>query len=282
MIHSRLIGSVVLCFSLVHMEVVLPLFAADPWADHVVQYVVGTGVPNEFIDGSPFNNADTSLGAPTRYTSDPNDFGGAVTPFQSPFRSSEVVTIGEGGMLLLQFDEPVENDPQNPFGIDLLLFGNAFYFDDDFPSGVAGASGTEAGVVEVSANGVNFFTVPSIIPDGIYPTLGYTDLTDPFQPSAGTVPTDFTRPVDPSFDPTGKSFSAIVAGYGGSGGGVGIDLSVTGLSQISYVRISNPIGSGVTPEIDAMSDVSPVPEPSIWLLVIGAMMITGLLRPRHG
>ena len=234
--------------------------AADPWADRVVKHIPGTGILNDFVTGDPLSDPTTALGEPTRFTSDPAHFGGAVTPFQSPFRADEVVSIGEGGVLVLEFDDPVLDDPANPFGIDLLLFGNAFYFDDDFPNGVAGASATENGEVALSADGINFITVSGIVADGIFPTLGYADVADPFQSTPGGQLTDFTQPVDPTFDPTGLSFAAIVAGYGGSGGGAGVDLAPSGLSQISFVRITNPVGSGETPEIDAVADVTPVPE----------------------
>ena len=235
--------------------------AADPWADTVVNYVPGTGIPNDFVTGDPFSDAQTALGEPTRFTSDPNNFGGAVTPFQSPFRSTEVVSIGEGGSLEIAFDEPVTDDPGNPFGIDLLIFGNAFYLDADFPNGVAGAPSTETGIVEVSSDGVNYVAVPGVVPDGLLPTLGYADVSAPFQTTPGSILTDFTRPVDPNFDPSGLSFPDILTGYDGSGGGVGVDLALVGLGQISFVRISNPVGSGVTPEIDALADVQ-VPEPT--------------------
>ena len=101
--------------------------AADPWADHVVSYVQGTGVGNDFVTGNPVNNPLTALGEPTRFTSDPANFGGPTTPFSSAYRDDEIVSIGAGGSLTLQFDEPVVDHPLNPFGFDLLVFGNAFY-----------------------------------------------------------------------------------------------------------------------------------------------------------
>ena len=261
--------------------------AADPWADNVIQYVQGADVADvNDVAGDPFIDPTTALGEPTRFTSNPQLFGGAVTPFQAPFRANEVVSIGEGGVLVVAFDEPVVDDPGNPFGIDMLIFGNAFYFDDDFPHGVAGAAATETAIVDVSGNGIDFTPVPGIVPDGIYPTLGYADLTDPFQPTAGSVLTDFTRPVDPTFDPTGLSFPDILSGYGGSGGGTGVDLATVGLSQISFVRITNPVGSGNTPEIDALADVAPVPEPltalPTLLGLLGLYMISTCRRHVRG
>ena len=254
-----------------------PLWAADPWADAVVAYTQGSGVGNDFVTGNAFNDPNVALGQPTRFTSDPANFGGPVHPFNSPFRANEVVSIGEGGSLTLSFDEPVADDPQNPFGIDLLVFGNAFYFLTPFASnGVVSGASTEGGRIEVSADGINFVEIVGVEADGIFPTLGYLDVTDPLSSTAGSVLSDFTKPVDPSFDPTGLTLAEIVTGYDRSGGGVGIDLSGTGLSAISYVRIFNLVGSGVVPEIDALADVRAVPEPSTFVLGGLAMLIAGV------
>jgi len=131
--------------------------AADPWADGVVNYTPGTGIANDFATGNPFSDSSTALGEPTRFTSDSANFGGPVQPFNSPFRANEVVSIGEGGSLTVSFDEPVTDDPLNPFGIDLLVFGNSFYFLTPFASdGVAGSPSTEGGRIEVSADATAF------------------------------------------------------------------------------------------------------------------------------
>ena len=242
----------ILCLLLTNLRALF----ADPWADNVLNYVPGSGIQNDFVTGEPFSDASAALGEPTRFTSDPENFGGAVTPFQSAFRATEVVTIGEGGQLLVSFDDPVLDDPNNPFGIDLLIFGNSFL------SFVDGSPVTEGGIVEVSQDGIRFVTVTGVEADGVYPTLGYSDLAEAFPTLAGSVTSDFLKPVDPAFDVNGKSMSEILVGYNGSGGGAGVDLSSTGLTQISFVRITNPTGSGKDPEIDALADVTSVPEPS--------------------
>jgi len=256
--------------------------AADPFADNVVAYTQGTGVSSDFVTGNLFNDPSVALGQPTRFTSDLANFGGPVHPFNSPFRANEVVSIGEGGSLTVSFDEPVLDDPLNPFGIDLLVFGNAFYFLSPFASnGVAGGAATEGGRIEVSEDGTNFIELTGMEADGIFPTLGYLDVTDPLSSTAGQVLSDFTKPVDPNFDSSGLTLSQIVAGYDGSGGGVGIDLAATGLSAISYVRIFNPAGSGVVPDIDAFADVQAIPEPSTFALAGLMGIITGLATRRR-
>lgn len=254
-------------------------WGADPWADAVVEYTQGAGVGADFVTGSQFNNPSVSLGEPTRYTSEPENFGGATTPLQSSFRATELVSIGRGGSLTVRFDEPVVDDPANPFGIDLLVFGNAFYFDANFPSGVAGALAAEGGMIEVSDDGAAYVAIPGVQADGLFPTLGYLDLTDPFATSPGAVPADFTRPVNPAFNPAGLGFAAIVAGYGGAGGGAGIDLAGTGLAQVRFVRITNPVGAAFVPEIDGFADVRAVPEPA-GLLLLGATLAAPILLTR--
>ena len=250
-----------------------PALAADPWADHVVSYVQGTGVGNDFVTGNPINNPQTAIGEPTRFTSDPANFGGPTTPFSSAYRDDEIVSIGAGGSLTLQFDEPVVNHPLNPFGIDLLVFGNAFYSIDFGTFLATGAVDDDGGSIEVSANGVDFFSVTGSA-DGAFPTVGYLDVTEPFPSVDGAVLSDFTKPVNPAAlnSVAGMSTSQIIAGYDGSGGGLGVDISSTGLASISYIRFSNPLGSLLTPEIDAVADVRAVPEPAtIALLAIAGI-----------
>jgi hypothetical protein len=195
--------------------------------------------------------------------------GGAVTPLNAPFRADEIVSVGRGGELIVQFDKPVTDHAANPFGIDLLVFGNAFFagtfFNADFsfnPAGTAAGVAAEGGVIAVSGDGVNFVTVPNSVADGLYPTNGFADLTDPFAPAAGAVPSNFTLPVNPGFDPVGKTYAEILAGYNGSGGGFGVDLATTGLASISFVRITTPLDAQFIPEIDGFADVAAVPEPA--------------------
>lgn len=186
-------------------------------------------------------------------------FPASVTPFASPFEPDEVVAIGRGGSLVLQFDHTVTNDPLNPFGIDLLIFGNSFFYADDF-SPTAQHLWQSGGLVEVSPNGLDWTPIININADGLFPTLAYRDETNPFGGPAGLLPTDFTKPVDPNFAWQGLGFADIIAGYNGSGGGAGIDLG--SLSSISFVRLSLASDAAISKiEIDAISDVAAIPSP---------------------
>lgn len=251
---------------------------ADPWADFVT-YVPGSNPDAGYTD------PNAALGKPTLFSIDPFGFmNGVVTPLSPAFGYGETVSIGVGGSLTLQFAEPVTDDPNNAFGVDLLVFGNAFISGDFFggpptfafkPEGLAAAIQGEGGMIEVSADGLDFRPVAGAA-DGGFPTNAYADIGTAFTTTPGAIEADFTRPVDPQFSPIGKNFAQIVAGYNGSGGGLGVDIGPTGLAAISYVRITNPAGSAVTPEIDAVADVASVPEPAgCALLAIGALILLG-------
>src|SRR5262245_13334475 len=141
----------VLCGVLVIVAGAASCRASDPWADHVVSYVQGTGV------AAGYNLPASAIGSPTRFAG-VGSFPGAVAPCNPPFLGSEIVSIGAGGSLILSFDEPVTNDAANPFGIDLIVFGNAGYIDTNFPTGTAGAGlfGAGNGLIELSSNGTTW------------------------------------------------------------------------------------------------------------------------------
>jgi len=184
-----------------------------------------------------------------------------VSPFNPPYGEDEIVSIGGGGSLVVSFDEPVTDDPDNPFGIDLIVFANAFFSDDFFPGVVVTGIFAEPGTIEVSPDGTTWTLVPDVQFDGLFPTLGYLD-AEPLATVPGMFDSDFTRPVDPSLtlaDFIGLDYPAIIAAYCGSGGGAGVDLASVGLSSISFVRLSNPLGAPSDVEVDALSDVRPHP-----------------------
>ncbi len=254
--------------------------AANPWADGVVDYVQGGAVGKDWVTQEPFTAPQSAIGEPTRFAGTPETFGAATTPFSSAYRSYEIVSLGSGGSLTLQFSEPVVDHPLNPYGIDLLIFGNSFY-SIDFGAGTAtGAIDANIGKIEVSANGVDYVEISGGA-DGKFPTVGYLDVTDPFASTAGVVLSDFTKPVNPAAfaNVVGLNTAQIIAAYDGSGGGSGIDLAGSGLSSISFVRILNPVGSLRTIEIDALADVRAVPEPAtIGMLALTATGIVAMRR----
>lgn len=243
-------------------------FGADPWADRVVSYTAGDGV------SADFDNPARALGSPTRV----NFFGDTVTPFNTPYWSTDVVSIGRGGSLTVAFDEAVTNDAFNPFGIDLLVFGNQFYVTGN--DGRVTGLFAEGGSIELSSDGVHWTLVTGLMAESGFATNGFIDTVDlQFGSDVGTMPTDFTKPVDPSFSTLGLTREQVVAGYNGSGGGLGIDIGAYGLSEVRFVRVTNAIDAAGTPDIDGFADVTAVPAPAA-LAVLGLGILGRRKRSR--
>jgi len=239
------------------VAVVCALAGASParsndFASSVVSYVPGTNPANGFT------NPSAALGAPERFTGE-GISPGAVTPFVPAFGTSEIVSIGAGGSLTLAFSPPIVDVADNPFGIDLIVFGNSFFMDGAWPRGVCAGLAADGGSVQVSPDGVQWITVPDAIADGLFPTMGFTDV-GPYSSTDGFLPTDPHLPVDPSLtmaDLQEMSYGELVAVYAGSAGGTGIDLASVGLPSAVAVRIVVPSGFHPNVEIDAVARVLP-------------------------
>src|SRR2546422_7084958 len=93
------------------------------FADAVVSYDPGIG----FAAG--FTNSAAALGEPSRS----NPFGDLTDPFDPPYGKAQIVSIGAGGHLVVQFHTPVLNHPNNVYGFDFTIFGNTgFVITNDF------------------------------------------------------------------------------------------------------------------------------------------------------
>jgi hypothetical protein len=266
------------------------LLNPSDFATEVVQYEPGSGVGRDVFSGEVFNNASNALGRPSVDTTGDGmstslNAAIPVVPVYGAFRAHELVSIGQGGQLVVRFDHRVMNDPANPYGVDLIIFGNAAGAGNDYwangdPNAMYFGRGIrqEKGIVSVSQDGEHWYTfADGPFGDDFAPTLGrvYT----PGNAAAGSwwgAETDPTLPLDPALTEqalTGKSLAEIALLYGQSAGGTGFDIGLLQLDWIEYVRIENPEGSGVTPDIDAFADVVAVPEPA-WLgLGLGTVLL---------
>ena len=227
------------------------------YADSVISYTSGSGVSPSYTDPT------RALGAPTTFIGYQN-----ADPFNPPYLSSDLVSVGAGGSLTVQFTTPVLNSPAHPYGLDFLIFGNAGFVitNGDFSGGGITdgslfANNTGATRVWVSADNVTYYVLnPALAPvaDGLFPT-----------DAAG----DSHLPVNPALsqgDFVGKDLTGIRSLYAGSGGGTGYDISWAQdqfgqsvlLPSISFVRVEVLSGKS---EIDAFSVV---PEPRAWALAL--------------
>ncbi|WP_054689319.1 VPLPA-CTERM sorting domain-containing protein [Desulfosarcina cetonica] len=202
-----------------------------------------------------------------------------------------ITTLNTGEYVTVKFDHQVEDDPLNPYGIDLLVFGNPFYVGSGFVSDLSnmedymlvGGAWFEQLVVSVSQDGEEWYTYDSgPYCDSAFPTQAY--LWDSENEQWTDTESDFTKPVDPDLADTllagGMSAADAIALYDGSGGGTGFDLAESGYDWIQYVRVEGIEGfSGG--EVDAFADVAPVPVPAaVWLLGSGLLGVVGLRRRR--
>src|SRR2546421_6409837 len=88
---------------------------ASPFAEAVVSYNPGIGYVPHFTDAS------AALGEPSRI----NPYGEPTDPFDPPYGTNQIVSIGAGGHLVVQFQRPIVNHPHNLYGLDFIIFGNA-------------------------------------------------------------------------------------------------------------------------------------------------------------
>jgi hypothetical protein len=219
----------------------VPLHAGD-FAGAVISYNSGAGYANGFT------NPAVVLGAPTT----------GATPFAPAFQSSQLLSIGAGGFLIVQMQSPILNDPSHPYGLDFNIFGNSFFVESGGGTATGSIfSSTSPGSTEVlvSQDGVNFYELdPALAPTVNYafPTDGSGNSALPVNPAL--VPSDFA----------GLTLAGIRSLYNGSAGGSSYSISwahdAAGndvpLSSIDYVEVEVLSGRA---QIDS---IAAVPEPT--------------------
>jgi hypothetical protein len=249
--------------------------ARADYAASVVQYIPGVGYATDFDTGLGYTIATAALGEPSRVT--PGSFGGPVDPFDPPFTRDQLVSIGTGGSLTVQFASPIGHDSSHPYGLDFTIFGDTGF-------SIVNGNFSGGGVTDGSLfNNKNASTVVSVSSDGVH----FYKLNPAVAPALGAYfPTDgagsFDLPLNPSLQPgdfAGLDLQGIQLKYGGSAGGASYNLNwaidntgkPVSLSSIDFIRV-DVLSSHV--EIDGFSTVASVPEPGT--IALGAAALAAL------
>jgi hypothetical protein len=260
--------------------------SASPFATEVVR-AVGSFGP------SPYHDPDSVLGAPTTWFRDSFSAAGRrVKLVEAPYNvaptntglltTNLILTLGASSEVIVRFDQPVQDDPAHPYGVDLLVFGNSFFTPSQFVN-----ESTDMGVCVL--NGTIFFEPlkvsvspgftgqpgeiandPDTWPwyrydngpyaDSAFPTHAYkwdratTNWTSDLM--------DFTKPVNPAlqtvFSTGGLTAADGIDLYDGSGGGTGFDLRESGFAWIQYIKVEGLDPDFTDGEVDAFATVRPM------------------------
>ncbi len=284
---------------------VLLMVCGTAWASPYATYVVdscGTFGP------SPYDDPESVTGAPSTDFYDPwgSWSGGSndrkvklVEPAYNLDSDGNklITTLRDYSYITVGFDHRIEDDPNNPYGLDFLVFGNAFYTGSGTVNDetdmrtymLQGGGWFESALVSVSQDGENWYTYENgPYGDNAFPTQAY-QWDQGLYDSTGNGWTDelmdFTTPVNPDYYDTlmngGISAADAIALYEGSGGGTGFDLAESGFDWIQYIKVEGTTGFAEG-EIDAFADVAPVPVPAaVWLLGSGIAGLIGWRRRKR-
>ena len=192
---------------------------AGSFADAVVSYDPGTGFVPHFTDPR------AALGEP----SEVNPFGEATDPFDPPYGTNQLVSIGAGGHLTVRFHTPILKHLHNLHGLDFIIFGNAgFIITNDFdfttytwvgePATDGSLFGESTGEtrVSVSVDGRHFYQLD--------PTLAPTVDSFPPTDASGNFHVPLARDLKQS-DFAGATLERMRELYAGSAGGAGYDIA---------------------------------------------------------
>ncbi len=260
--------------------------AASTNSPYAVQIIAAQGP----FGSSPYDDPNSALGAPTtRFYESVSRPATRVKLIEAAYNYAPdktnklVITMNTGSYLIAKFNQPVYDNPANPYGIDFEVFGNAFYsvtsggFSSDTanmnnftlgtgvfsePTKVSVSPGYTGQPGEVAGD-------PSTWPWYRYDNGPYDDTDFPTQAykwnRAGTNWTDevmdFTKPVNPvmraRFSAGGLKAPDGIDLYNGAGGGTGFDLKESGFASIQYLKVEGLAGF-TGGEVDAMSIVRPM------------------------
>jgi hypothetical protein len=262
-----------------------PQLAIAQYAVAVISYDPGTTA------AAGFNNLAAPLGAPAN-TNGGNLFEGVISPFNPPYKTNDILSIGELGQITLRLSNYAIPQAGAP---EIGVFTHVGLADVDYPNGQADGApftfGVDIAYVDVSEDGTNWVSLGGMTFD--IPTNAYSDLTDPYRLANGNVRGDaqqpFTGHLGEFADRTYAGASPnILELLDGSAGGKWLDISSTGLAQVGFIRFSLPELFAVDEnfELDAVSvshaalGAATVPEPATIILGGLSLLVPMVRCPR--
>jgi hypothetical protein len=305
---------------------------ADPFADHVVYNWDGATAtyapgPADNTTYGPFhssgfwNNPQAVLGKPNVVDKDDTDWNPGTSEFReinvvwpawyqgvddpaaantnyasNPTGATKVNNgcgLRSGSQIVVEFDEIITNDANNPYGLDFIVHGNPFfatgemvYKDTNMNEYTLGSfSGMGAGAVFEERVTVSvaqsldgpWYTYDSAFGDWFFPTQPLKWDREATNPNTGedgdwtSEEMDWTKPVNPTLTDLENEAQAVGTGtynyfggatvadaldlYDGSAGGTGFDLAESPFEWIKYVQFTDP--DGKEGEICGVVDVAP-------------------------
>lgn len=196
---------------------------------YVTEVIAYEPAPGQFVQEPNYSEPNAALGWPAG--GDPN----------APDNSSLVTLGGFGGRITLAFDRTVWDDPANPFGLDAIVYGNAFWV-----SGDPERKWTEAAVLEISRD-LNF----NGIADDAWYVIPGSHINTPGFPAQYEVQTWDDDVNDPTHPPPDASW--IPPGYGGVWTSEGYHLP----PEIFESFVTQNPGSGGAEGVFGYADCSP-------------------------
>ena len=230
---------------------------------------------NGIDTSSPYNDPTAAVGSPALQFFDPYD--GDVTdlvsivdpPFNvTPSGSKMLVEVAGGGQITVQMGRKIYADPHHPYGVDLVVYGYAFFDSLSGGSGPTG-NGTDLGtltfnssafwghsaVVSVSQDNTNWFTFTNV--QEVFPDEAYRwDDTNASWTKEEMNPTKPLNPYLYTNNFAGQTVAGVLDQYTGASGGRDYSLAQVGLPWIKYVRIQP--GPGDYMVLDAIAAVNSV------------------------
>ena len=224
-----------------------------------------------------YDQPSACLGQPTGVTGVGSPYPGVVSVFNPPYDTDQIVLIGVGGSIQLQFPSPVVVGTGPAIGV----FSNVGLEDSDYPNGVVadplvpfGGGTADVSVSQDGTNWVSLGTVDFDNPENYYLNAGPYDAGAPADPQVA----DFGQPFTGSVNEfAGEDNAQVLSTLDGSAGGTWLDLSGTGLSQVDYIQFSipgnAPSGSQLALSAVSVAESHEVPEPaSLSLIAAGGLL----------